>query len=75
MSQLLRPDILASTLDDDMCEPILKEMNENINIFTNHLAIKAEEKEGKIKGVVIQDKETNEEKQLKTDVLVIAMYW
>lgn len=65
-------DILASTLDDDMCEPILKEMDENINIFTNHLAIKAEEKEGRIKGVVMRNNGTNEEKQLKTDVLVIA---
>ena len=66
------PNILASTLDGDMCEPILKEMSEKINVYTNHLVIKAEEKEGKIKGIVIQDKETNEEKQLKTDVLVIA---
>jgi len=66
------PKVLASTLDSDMCEPIFKKMNEKINIFTNHLAIKIEEKEGKIKKIVIKDRETNKEKQLKTDILVIA---
>jgi len=66
------PNILARTLDSDMCEPIFKKMNEKINIFTNHLALKIEEKEGKIKKIIIKDNETNKEKQLKTDILVIA---
>ncbi len=66
------PKILARTLDSDMCEPIFKKMNEKINIFTNHLAIKIEEKERKIKKIVIKDRETNKEKQLKADILVIA---
>ena len=66
------PNILASTLDGNMCELILKEMSGKINVYTNHLVIKAEEKEGKIKSVITQDKETNEENQLKTDLLIIA---
>ena len=66
------PKILARTLDSDMGEPIFKKMNEKINIFTNHLAIKIKEKEGKIKKIIIKENETNKEKQLKTDILVNA---
>ncbi len=66
------PNILASAFDGDMCELILKEISEKINVYTNHLVTKVEEKEGKINSIITQDKETSEENQLKTDVLVIS---
>lgn len=66
------PNILDNTIDNDMCGPILEKLNEKINLYTNHTATKLEEKEGKINQVLIKDNKTNEEKKVKTDVLVIA---
>ena len=66
------PDILANTLDNDMCEPVLKELNEKINLYTNHIATKVGEKNRTIKHVFIKDNETNKEKQIDADLLVIA---
>jgi NADH oxidase (H2O2-forming) len=66
------PNILANTLDNDMCEPILKELNKKVNLFTNHIAKKVKEHDGKIKKVFIKDNETSIEKQIDTDLLVIG---
>lgn len=66
------PNILANTLDNDMCEPILKELNKKVNLFTNHIATRVKEYDGKIKQVIIKDNETGIEKQLDTDLLLIA---
>jgi len=66
------PSILANTIDNDMCESILKELNKKINLFTNHTATRVEEHDGKIKKVFIKDNETGKEKQVDADLLIIA---
>jgi len=66
------PNILENTIDDDMCEPVLKKLHEKIKLYTNHIATKLEEKDGKINQVFIKDHKTNEEKKVKTDILVIS---
>lgn len=66
------PNILENTLDNDMCEPILKELHEKIKLYTNHIATRIEEKDETINRVFIKDVKTNEEKNIKTDVLVVA---
>ena len=65
------PNILENTLDNDMCEPVLKELHEKIKLYTNHIATKVEEKNGTIDCVFIKDNKTNEEKKwnLESDEL------
>jgi len=66
------PTILANTLDDDMSEPVLLALQEKISVYTNHLAIRAEEKHGIITSLIIKEKTTDEEKKIETDLLIIA---
>lgn len=66
------PNILENTIDNDMCEPVLKELREKTKLCTNHTATKLEEKDGTIDRVFIKDNKTNEEKKVETDILVIA---
>lgn len=66
------PGILENTLDNDMSEPIHKELQDKINIYTNHITTKVEQKQGKIKQIVIKNTITNKERKIDTDILVIA---
>jgi NADH oxidase (H2O2-forming) len=66
------PTILANTLDDDMSEPVLQVLQENISIYTNHLAIQIEEHHDAITALIIKNNSTGEEKKIKTDLLIIA---
>ncbi|VVB60662.1 Coenzyme A disulfide reductase [uncultured archaeon] len=66
------PTILANTLDEDMSEPLLLALQEKISVYTNHLAIRAEEQYGIITSLIIKEKTTGEEKKIQTDLLIIA---
>lgn len=66
------PSILANTLDDDMSEPVLQALQEKIKVYTNHLAVRAEEHQGAISSLIIKDTGTGEEKQINIDLLIIA---
>ena len=66
------PGILANTLDEDMVEIVSGQIPDDVNVLTNHLAIKVESNSGKIGKVVAKNKESNEEKMIDTDLLVIA---
>ena len=66
------PYILPNTLDKDMSDIVFKDLSKNVKIFTNHIATKIESKSGKINEVFIKNNETGEEKNIKTDLLVIA---
>ena len=66
------PDILANTIDTDMVEPILQQLKKKINLYSNNLVTKVEEKNGTIKNVIIKDQKNNQKKQIDTDLLVIA---
>jgi len=66
------PSILANTLDEDMSELVLKGLTNNVTLYLNSLAIKVENKDGKINSVIVKNSETGEEKKIDTDLLVIA---
>ncbi len=66
------PYILPNTLDEDMSNIVFKEISNKVKIITNHIATKIESKSGKISEVFIKNNETGEEKNIKTDLLVIA---
>lgn len=66
------PSILANSLDDDMSEPILERLQENISVFTNHLAVRSEDHHSTISSLIIKDASTGEEKEIQTDLLIIA---
>ena len=66
------PHILANTLDNDMSNPVHEEISKNVTLFTNSLATKIESKNGKINQIFIKNNETNEEKKIDTDLLIIA---
>ena len=66
------PNILANIFDKDVAKMVLKKIPENVDIFTNHLASEIKTKENKIKSVIIKNNENNEEKEIETDLLIIA---
>ena len=61
------PRILANTLDEDMSKLVHENIPNDIKIFTNHLATKFDEG-----NVTIKNNYTGEEKNIKTDFLIIA---
>jgi NADH oxidase (H2O2-forming) len=66
------PTILANTLDEDMSEPVLQVLQQNISILTNHLAIQIEEDHGSVASLIVKNNTTGEEKKIQTDLLIIA---
>lgn len=66
------PHILSNTLDEDMSKIAHEKILSRVKLFTNHLAIKIESKNGKISKVSIKNNETNEEQNIVTDLLIIA---
>jgi len=65
--------ILPNNLDKDMAKIISDEIPDKIKVFTNNLATNIEDEEGFIKNVLIKNKETQEERKIKTDLLIVAI--
>jgi len=66
------PSILANNIDSDMAKLVSDKIPEDIQIFTNYLATKLEDENGTIKKVIVKNKETGEERNIDTDLLIIA---
>lgn len=66
------PSILANMLDGDMHELILEKLTGNVMLHLNSLAVKVENKDGKINKIIVKNNENGEEKKIDTDLLVIA---
>ena len=66
------PNILPNTLNEDMANIVFKEVSNTIKIFTNHIAIKIETENEKINEVTIKNNENGNEKNIETDLLIIA---
>ena len=66
------PYILPNTLNKDMADIVFKELLKNIEIFTNHIATKIKTENEKISEVSIKNNENGNEKNIVTDILVIA---
>ncbi len=67
------PNILANTLDEDISKIIFEKISQHVKIFTNHLATKINNKNGKISKICIKNRETDEEKEIETDLLIVAV--
>ncbi len=67
------PNILSNTLDEDMSNIVLRDISSNVKIFTNNIATKIEEQADKISEISIKNNVTGEEKNIDTDLLVIAV--
>jgi len=66
------PSILAATLDVDMSDLVREIIQEHVTLYTNHFATRIQEKHGVVTHLVIQNRETNEEISIETDLCVIA---
>ena len=66
------PRILANNLDEDMAKIVAERIPEDITVFTNHLATRIKSTNGKISKVIIKNKESGEEKEIDSDLLIIA---
>jgi len=66
------PNILANNLDDDMAKLVVEKIPKKINVFTNHIATKTENIDGKVSKITIKNKESGEEKTFDTDLVIIA---
>ncbi|MEM0493560.1 MAG: FAD-dependent oxidoreductase [Candidatus Thermoplasmatota archaeon] len=66
------PRILANTLDEDMVSIITEEIKKHTTLYTNHIATSVETGNNRVKKIVIKDNATNEEKEIPTDILIIA---
>jgi len=64
------PNILPTILDADMSKLVLDKIPEDISIFTNHVALKVQDKNGKINRVLIKDNSSSEEKKIDADILI-----
>ncbi len=67
------PSILLNTLDVDMSKIVCEEISKHIKIFTDYLATKIKNDNGKICKVVIKNNETDEEQSIFTDLLIISV--
>ena len=66
------PSILPTTLDQDISEIVHEHLKNKINIYTNYSATTVEATNGRINNVFIKEKQTQTEKNLETDMLIIA---
>ena len=66
------PSILAQTLDEDMSQLVVQEIEKHINLYINHVVTKIEEHNNQITHVHIKNNTTQEEFKQTTDLLIIA---
>jgi len=66
------PSILANTLDQYMSKIVFDEISKKVEIFTDHIVTRIESNSGKITKVFLKDNKTGTEKEIKTDLLIIA---
>jgi len=66
------PSILANNLDEDMSKLVLNELSKKVEILTDHIATKIEKNSRGITKIFVKDNKTGTEKEIETDLLVIA---
>ena len=66
------PRILANNLDEDMAKIVAEQIPEDITVFTNNLATSIKSTNGKINKVVIKNKESGNEKEIDSSLLITA---
>jgi len=68
----LLPWILPNIFDEDMANIVYEALPKNIKILTDNILTGIECKSGKIYKIFLKNNKTNEEKELLTDMLIIA---
>jgi len=66
------PDILANTLDKDMSKIVFDNITKFVDVITDHIVTRVESESGKIKKVIIKDNKTGKEKEIVSDIVIIA---
>jgi len=66
------PTILANTLDQDMSKIVHDQISNKLTILTDHIAMRVESDSGEIKKVFIKNNRTGAEKEIETDLMIIA---
>lgn len=66
------PFILANTLDEDMSKIVHDEISKKVEFFTNHIITEIETKNGIICKVFVKNRQTGEELEVDTDLLIVA---
>jgi len=67
------PTILTNILDEDMSKPVLKKIEESVTVHLNTFAMSVNtDGSGKLHSVVIKEKDSKDENELETDILIIA---
>ncbi len=66
------PSILATNLDEDIAKIIFENIISKVNIYTNTLATEINCSNNCIKSISIKNKETGKEKEIQTDILIVA---
>jgi NADH oxidase (H2O2-forming) len=67
------PTILTNILDEDMSKSVLKKIEESVTVHLNTFAMAVNiDESGKIRSVIIKEKESEKESELETDILIIA---
>ena len=66
------PYILPNTLDQDLSKIVYDEIPKKVNILTDHIVTRTESNSGTIAKVFVKDNKTGAEKEIQTDLLIIA---
>ncbi len=67
------PTILTNILDEDMSKPILKTIEESVSVHMDTYATEIKtDKDGKINTVVINKKDEHDQREIPTDLIIIA---
>ncbi len=66
------PFVLANSLDEDMSNLVLRNIPNEIKIYTNHLAKHINQKQGQIQSVHIKNVLDGNEQDVKTDIMIIS---
>lgn len=67
------PNILANSIDEDISKLVYEKLSKHVKFFTNNFAFKIEHKNDKITKAFIKDRETEEVREIQTDLLIIAV--
>ena len=66
------PWILPNTFDEDMANIVYDGLPKNVDIFTDYIVTRVENKSNRIYRLFLKNNKTNEEKELFSDLLVIG---
>jgi len=66
------PWILPNIFDEDMANIVYEALQKNVKIFTDYIVTRVETKSNKIYKVFLKNNKTKQEKELLSDILVIA---